>query len=183
MEVPSKIFFLVLFTLSFGEPAKDDIEIMKKMMLEMNERVSIAEEKLLKTEENMSAALTDLSNAKIDLATALDELATTNDNLATTNDNLATTKVALMELEKEVSRVKEPPFIHACGSHTGSLHINSQTVPYSALLYSSTNRPGVGGLDTETGVFTAPHPGSYTVTWSTNAWDDAGEALYEWEED
>merc|ERR1712037_725755 len=142
-----KILLLVLFTLSMGEPAKEDIEMMKEMMLEMNE-------KLARTEEDLSVALTDI---------------------ATTKDDLATTKTALMELELEVSRVKEDPFIHACGSYSGWLTIVSSTIPYSSLLYSSTNMPGVGGLDTETGVFTAPHPGSYTVTWSTFASDDAGD--------
>ena len=80
-----------------------------------------------------------------------------------------------MELELEVTRVKEPPFIHACGSHnTSGLSIQSGTIPYSRLLYSSTNQE-TGGLDTETGVFTAPHPGSYTATWSTYASDNAGD--------
>merc|ERR1711874_308204 len=119
---------------------------MKEMILEMNE-------KLARTEE---------------------DLATTKDDLATTKDDLATTKTALMELELEMTRVKEPPYIHACGSHNNYLHIVTETIPYTSLLYSSTNQE-TGGLDTETGVFTAPHPDSYTVTWSTYASDDAGD--------
>merc|ERR1711874_937625 len=125
-----------------------------EMRLEMNE-------KLARTEEDLALALTDL--------------ATTKDDLATTKDDLATTKTALMELELEVTRVKEPPYIHACGSHYNGLHIVSSTIPYSSLLYSSTNQE-TGGLDTETGVFTAPHPGSYTTTWSTQASDTAGDS-------
>ena len=61
MESPSKILFMILFTLSIGDPAKDVIENIKEMMLELNDRVSIAEEKLLKTGENLTAALTDLA--------------------------------------------------------------------------------------------------------------------------
>merc|ERR1712037_714424 len=129
------------------------LEMKIEMRLEMNE-------KLARTEE-------DLAFTKKQLAVALDDL--------------ATTKTALMELELEVTRVKEDPFIHACGSHYSPLYTMSGTISYSSLLYSSTNMPGVGGLDTETGVFTAPHPGSYTVTWSTFASDDFGDhyvALY-----
>merc|ERR1711874_671147 len=158
MGTPSKILFLVLFTLSMGEPAKDDIKIMKEMMLEMNEKLAVA--------------LTDLAATREDLTMALNDLAT-KDDLTATQDDLATTKTALMELELEVTRVKEPPYIHACGYQLFST-IKFSTIPYSSMLYSSTNQE-TGGLDTETGVFTAPHPGSYTVTWSTMAGDNAGE--------
>merc|ERR1711942_547031 len=48
------------------------------------------------------------------------------------------------------------------------------TIPYTFLLYSSTNTEG-GGLDISTGVFTAPHGGSYTVYWDTSAGLDHGE--------
>merc|ERR1712037_909589 len=113
---------------------------------------------------------------KIEMRLEMNEkLARTEEDLAVTLTDLASTKTALMEPELEVTRVKEPPFIHACGSYSGWLTIVSSTIPYSSLLYSSTNMPGVGGLDTETGVFTAPHPGSYTATWSTYATDDAGD--------
>merc|ERR1712037_915400 len=127
------------------------------------------------TEEDLAVALTDIASTKVELAATRDDLATSLNDLATTKDDLATTKTALMELELEVTRVKEPPFIHACGSYSGWLTIVSSTIPYSSLLYSSTNMPGVGGLDTETGVFTAPHPGSYTLTWSTYAIGGAGD--------
>ena len=42
-------------------------------------------------------------------------------------------------------------------------------ITYNTLLYSATNTEG-GGLDISTGVFTAPHGGSYTVYWDTSAW-------------
>jgi hypothetical protein len=197
METPSKILFLVFFTLSMGELAKEDIEIMKEKMLDMNEKLARTEEDL---KNQLAVALTDLASTKDDLASTKDDLASTKDvlaatrddlamalnglatkndlatikdDLASTKDDLATTKTALVELELEV---REPPFIHACGSHYYPLYIVSGTISYSSLLYSSTNRPGVGGLDTETGVFTAPHPGSYTVTWSTVADGDTGES-------
>merc|ERR1719500_190521 len=101
------------------------------------------------------------------------KLARTEEDLAVALADIATTKTALMELELEVTRAKEPPFIHACGYQSDT--IVSGTISYSSLLYSSTNMPGVGGLDTETGVFTAPHPGSYTATWSTLARNNAGD--------
>ena len=140
-------------------------------MLEMNE-------KLAKMEEDLALALTDLASTKDGLAATRDDLAKALNNLAT-KDDLATTKTTLMELELEVTTVREPPFIHACGSHYDGLTIKSQTIPYSSLLYSSTNMPGVGRLDTETGVFTAPHPGSNTLPWSTQASDDAGDHFVE----
>ena len=71
----------------------------------------------------------------------------------------------------EVTNLRYPPYLHSCGSHFEGLSIKSQTVPYTSLLYSSTNTEG-GGLNIETGVFTSPHPGTYTATWSLVAQND-----------
>merc|ERR1719317_594947 len=121
------------------------------MKMEMNERLSLAEGKLAKTEA---------------------ELAATKDELAATRDEFAVTKDALMsktdELERKIAILRAPPFIHACGSHNELLGASSGTIPYTSLLYSSTNTEE-GGLDIRTGVFTAPCGGSYTVSWATSA--------------
>merc|ERR1712179_287434 len=100
------------------------------------------------------------------------------ENLAATKEDLAITKEALMsktdDLEREVAILKAPPFIHACGSHNDYVSASSGTIPFTSLLYSSTNTEG-GGLDITTGVFTAPWGGSYTVSWDTSARLDYGE--------
>merc|ERR1712154_266150 len=87
------------------------------------------------------------------------------------------TKTVLMkkenELESEITRMRNPPYMHACG-YQGYTYIKSATIPYSTLLYSSTNTEG-GGLDIASGVFTSSWPGSYTVTWALQASDDAGD--------
>ena len=74
-----------------------------------------------------------------------------------------------------MTTLKASPYIHACGSHYDKLYDNYGTIPYTSLLYSSTNTEG-GGLDITTGVFTAPWGGSYTVSWDTTAY------LYHYEE-
>merc|ERR1712183_740851 len=66
------------------------------------------------------------------------------------------------------------PHMHACGAHYYSLFISSAIIPYSTLLYSSTNTEG-GGPDITSGVFTSSWPGSYTVTWGLHASDTAGD--------
>ena len=153
-----KIVIMVLITLTMGQ-AKDDLEIMKEMMaemkMEMNERLSLAEGKLAKTE---------------------DELAITKDELAITKDDHAITKARTDELEREVAILRAPPYIHSCGSNSDGLPSSIGTIPYTSLLYYSTNTEG-GGLDISTGVFTAPHGGSYTVYWDTNAIVDSGETV------
>merc|ERR1712236_138764 len=54
--------------------------------------------------------------------------------------------------------------------------MNSQTITYSSLFYSSTNVNGAD-LDVSTGLFTAGWAGTYTVTWSGSATVD-GHDLY-----
>merc|ERR1719206_1356112 len=136
--------------------AKEDLEIMKEMMVEMkmemmsemNERLSLAEWKLSKTE----------------------------DELAISKADHAITKAKTDELEREVAMLRAPPYIHSCGSHYDALNGSPGTIPYTSLLYSSTNTEG-GGLDIATGVFTAPTGGSYTVYWDTGAVLDSGEGV------
>merc|ERR1719250_55380 len=139
------------------------------MMAEMNERLSLAEGKLAKSED-------DLAITKDDLAITKDELAATKDELAITKADNAITKAKTDELEREVAILEAPPYINSCGSHYDRLSASSGTIPFTSLLYSSTNTEG-GGLDISTGVFTAPHGGSYTVYWDTSAHLDHGRSV------
>merc|ERR1712013_319481 len=180
--IMGKIVLMVLITLTMGQ-AKQDFDIMKDMMAEMNERLSLAEGKLAKSEDELTAAKDDLAITKDDLANTKDvlaltkdELAITKDDLAVAKDDLAITKARTDELEREVAIVRAPPYINCCGSHYDVLSASSGTIPYTSLLYSSTNTEG-GGLDISTGVFTAPHGGSYTVYWDTTAYLDSGERV------
>merc|ERR1712215_252374 len=66
METPINVFMLVLIAINIGE-AKDDLDIMKEMMVQMNHRVSIAEERLMKTEDELAAALSDLMSKNEEL--------------------------------------------------------------------------------------------------------------------
>merc|ERR1712179_33371 len=170
--------------------AKEDLDIMKEMMAEMKiemkiemiERLSVTEVKLAKTEAELAATKDELAVAKDALTKAVSDQAEnhaiTMNELAITKDDLASTKEALMfktdDLEREVAILKAPPYIHACGSHYDAISSNSGPIPYTSLLYSSTNQES-GGLDISTGVFTAPHGGSYTVSW------DAQARLNRWE--
>merc|ERR1719481_1030561 len=95
-----------------------------------------------------------------------------------TEDKLAEALIDLSETKTEITRMRNPPYMHACGAHYYYLDIKSATIPYTTLLYSSTNKPG-GGLDIASGVFTSSHPGSYTVTWALQAIVDAvDDAVY-----
>merc|ERR1711892_847830 len=154
MKTAVKICMLLgIFRITLVEP-KDDLEnIVKEMMMEMNGRMLLLEAELKMTKEELTATK--------------EELTATKEELSATRDDLTSKD---LELERDVSILREPPFIHSCGyqSYTST---TSQTIPYSSLLYSSTNTEG-GGLDIARGVFTSPLAGSYTVTWSLLAIDD-----------
>merc|ERR1719187_2822686 len=103
------------------------------MMRDMNIRVQRAEEKWTKTEDKLAEALIDLSETKkaqIETKTILMK-----------KDN---------ELESEITRMRNPPYMHACGAHYSYVSISSATITYSTVLYSSTNTEG-GGLDIASG--------------------------------
>ena len=154
-----KIVIMVLITLTMGQ-AKEDLDIMKEMMVEMNERLSLAEEKLAKTEDELAATKDELAITKaktVELerdAVFMKEmmaemnycLAKTEDELAISKADNAMTKAKTDELEREVTISRAPPYIHSCGSHYDYLSGDSGTIPYTSLLYSSSNTEG-GGLD------------------------------------
>ena len=86
-------------------------------------------------------------------------------DLDATKVELKEKDATLQKLHKEVSFLKDPPMTFTCATH--SLYQDSltgKTIPYTKLLYSSSNVESV--LDITTGVFTAGYPGSYTATWS-----------------
>jgi len=175
-----KIVIMVLITLTMGQ-AKEDLDTMKEMMAEMKKEMMAEMKKEMMAE--LASTKDDLAITKDELAATKDELAITKDELEATKDELAMskadntiTKARTDELEREVAILRAPPYIHSCGSNSGLVSGSSGTIPYTSLLYSSTNTEG-GGLDISTGVFTAPHGGSYTVYWDTSAELGHGETV------
>ena len=69
---------------------------------------------------------------------------------------------------------QQPPLVSVCGEKF-TFTSNSATIPYDSLFHSSTNIPGGPALNTETGVFTAPLAGVYSVTWALQSSDHAGD--------
>merc|ERR1712083_11804 len=192
METPCKILILVIFTLTLGE-AKDDRDNMievKEIIMELKDELAATKDGLAATNDKLVATMEELAATKEELAATNDKLVATNDKLVDTNDKLVATKEEQMAtkeeltnvtmtmkdelkmLQKEVTILRDSPFLHMCGSHYDLLS-GSKTIPYSKLFYSSTNTEG-GGLDITSGVFTSPWGGSYTVTWSTSSWTLSG---------
>merc|ERR1711892_1461216 len=92
---------LGIFMITLVEP-KDDLEnIVKEMMMEMNGRMLLLEAELKMTKEELTATKEELSATRDDL---------------TSKDH---------ELERDVSIIRNPPFIHSCGSHYSYLTITT----------------------------------------------------------
>ena len=180
MKTQDMIVIFVLITLTMGQ-SKKELEILKEMItelkLEMTERLVQTEVELAITKNDLAEARADLATTKVDLESARNNLAATHFDLGTTNEELAVTKAKTDKLEREVVILRSSPFLHTCGSHYDYLVTSHQTIPYTSLLYSSTNTEG-GGLDITTGVFTAPTGGSYSVSWDLVAGLDHGQYVY-----
>ena len=63
-----------------------------------------------------------------------------------------------------LQRLQDPPTMFVCGSHYDLVFKTNETVAYTKLLYRSSNLGDQAGLDLETGVFTAGHPGNGVCT-------------------
>jgi len=77
--------------------------------------------------------------------------------------------------EKSINVLRDPPSIFYCG-YRHDTHATSSVLTFDRLSYSRSNQP-TGGLDPKTGVFTTPYPGTYSVSWSLWARNDAGDDL------
>merc|ERR1712013_504641 len=119
------------------------------MFQNKNLRFHKAEKKWSQTEDQLAEALTELAFTKHDLAVAVDNLAKVQNDIVANKNELATTKRDLAaskmkqmakdkEFEHEMAMIKNPPHMHACGYHYYTT-IVSRTIPYTTLLYSSTN--------------------------------------------
>ena len=81
---------------------------------------------------------------------------------------------SIYELERGMFSLKNSPKTFACAGHYSVLSTTLQAISYSNLLYSSSNVAGAG-LNITSGQFISGVAGSYTVTWSLRAINDAGD--------
>merc|ERR1711970_1236788 len=83
------------------------------------------------------------------------------------NTRLAAIEEENKKLKMSVDVLRDPPVAFACGWKDKFQHVSSMTVTYDSLYYERTNQwTEEGGLDITTGIYTAPYPGTYTVTYS-----------------
>ena len=169
------IVTIIFFTFTKGE-VNEDMEIMKKMIMDIKEITMVMNQRLLDSEKALEAVTSALAITKDNFANALKDPAT-REEAVITNSNLAITKGDLdkkyQNFEIEVTKLRNPPYLNLCG-YQYYTKISSGTIPYSYLLCNSTNIKG-GGLDTDSGVFTAPISGTYTLTWALFTDNMSGE--------
>merc|ERR1711935_36088 len=75
--------------------------------------------------------------------------------------------------EKSINVLRSPPAIFYCG-YRGRASASYSVLTFDSLSYSYNNQHN-GGLDPETGIFTSPTPGIYSMTWSLTARNEAGD--------
>jgi len=85
------------------------------------------------------------------------------DMLEKTEERLKITEEALIEINTTLHT--GPLYMFVCASHSSGFDYKQGPVTYGSLSYSSTNLE-TGGLNISSGVFTAGHPGIYSVSWS-----------------
>ena len=81
---------------------------------------------------------------------------------------------SIYDLERELSSLKNPSQTFACAGHYSVLSTSRQAISYSNLLYSSSNVAGAS-MNITSGQFVSGVAGTYTVTWSLRAINDAGD--------
>jgi hypothetical protein len=161
----------IFIMISTGAQRKKLELVVEEVQQEMEELKSeLKDAKKVNVEQCISQVGKELGISKHEFEMIKDELNIIKEHQMVMNQNLEFIK----QLESDVSLIKDPPFTLACGYYDGTFSKNAQTIPYTKLLYYSSNVEGAS-MDTDTGVFVAGHPRSYTVTWTGIATNDAGD--------
>ena len=87
--------------------------------------------------------------------------------------SLETLMTKVEEHEERIQDLRDPPTSFVC-AYQSSTSAYSSTVAYESTFYSRTNQ-AEGGLSLYTGVYTAPVPGTYTITYSLYSYNDYGK--------
>jgi len=90
-----------------------------------------------------------------------------NNKMSTFQKDLITMNRTVVENDANMKVLRDAPESFACG-YQDSWNATHSTITYDSIFYERSNQP-TGGLDIGSGVFTAPYPGTYTVTWTLNS--------------
>jgi len=90
--------------------------------------------------------------------------------------DVITTEKATVENTATINILRNPPESFTCG-YKSIWPATLANITYDSMFYERSNQPS-GGLDIGTGVFTAPYPGTYTVSWSLSSTNDPGNLAY-----
>merc|ERR1711936_422595 len=171
MQKIVSIFLIILVTKTKAEFKEDLEDVVKNIMLDVGE----IRYELNRTKEELKAKDDSIHKLQIEMKIKDDQL---EKDLKAKEESIRKLEKKIQEktdqLERDMSLLSDPPHTFTCSSHYTTLTISSQRIPYTSLLYSSTNVDGAY-MDTGAGVFTAGMGGTYTVTWSLAAWDGAGD--------
>jgi len=149
---------------------KDDIDKLKEANLGHTKNYEIQKEVtgvLQKHISNLEAESMRCSNQ------AVSQTKKQTDDIKALDQAMQAINKTTNEQETRIKKFLDQPEISYC-SYKSSTNTTTSSITYDSLFYSNSNQP-TGGLDINTGMFTSPFPGTYTVTWSLHAANDAGE--------
>lgn len=185
------LIITLLLLVNLGEGTEDCREIVLEEMEGLKNTVSDLIESLSTLQANHSSLQASHSTLKAshstlqenhstllaNLSTTIEEITNENSYLKANVSTLQTThatqhliieeqQTRIEEIEKENSFLKDPPVAFSC-SYRSETRATSSPVTYDSLYYSRTNAlTEEGGMDLNSGLYTSPYPGTYTITYS-----------------
>jgi len=75
--------------------------------------------------------------------------------------------------EKSINVLRSPPAVYFCG-YQSLTYVTNSVITFDENSYARNNQH-TGGLDPKSGVFTSPYQGTYSVSWTLTAHNDAGD--------
>jgi len=153
------------------EDAKKFNDIISKQQTE----IKVLQEEMSICQEQRSDTELEIKEYKEESMFAIEEQ---NNKMSTLQKDLITMNRTVVENDANMKVLRDAPESFACG-YQDSWNATHSTITYDSIFYERSNQP-TGGLDIGSGVFTAPYPGTYTVTWTLNSDNGKGisAALY-----
>jgi len=161
------IFCFLVTALSMGKhsPKRKQDQILRRQIRNVRKFSRSLQKEIEEDKKESEANKDQILAFSNNLTQQVEESKANKDQIITLSNNLTQQGEEIITLSNNLAPLMDSPYLYVCG-YKGVSDGNNVIITYDSLYINHTNIPYSGGLDLDTGAFTAPISGIYTVSMS-----------------
>merc|ERR1711935_473250 len=159
---------LLIILISFGQDNLLSATTSHEKVESLVDHLDMKFSQMMKNQKDQQEEIKQLQEENKELTEQLGEQINHVSSLTELVDSLTNKSI---DHEKSINVLRSPPAVFYCG-YRFNTYATRSVITFDRLSYSNNNQP-TGGLDPATGKFSCPYPGTYSVSWSLFASNDA----------